>query len=85
MSPEHGHKTTIDRLVMVANQISRNFARQGEAKAVAATADYLKKFWEPRMRHAIIGHAAAGGAGLDPFALKAVQMLAQDTPAPQRP
>lgn len=72
------HKSSTDRLVMMANQISRFFAHGGEAKAVPAIADHLKKFWEPRMRRAIIAHLAAGGAGLDPFALKAVENLARE-------
>lgn len=77
MSHEAAHRSSTERLVMMANQISRFFAHQGEAQAVTAIADHLKKFWEPRMRRAILAHLAAGGAGLDPLALKAVQSLAQ--------
>lgn len=80
MSHEPGaHKSSTDRLVMMANQISRFFAHGGEAKAVPAIADHLKKFWEPRMRRAIIAHVAEGGGGLDPFARRAVQTLAQES------
>jgi formate dehydrogenase subunit delta len=79
MSHEPGHTSGTDRLVMMANQISRAFAHSGEAKAVAATLDHLRKFWEPRMRAAIIAHVEKGGAGLDPYALKAVQRLAQSS------
>lgn len=69
MSPE--------KLVYMANQISKFFANQGEAKAVAAIADHIRRFWDPRMRVAIIEHFAAGGAGLDPFVAKAVASLAE--------
>lgn len=78
MSHDTPHRSSIERLVMMANQISRNFAHAGEEHAVAATADHLKQFWEPRMRGAIIAHVAAGGGGLSSLALKAVQSLAAD-------
>jgi len=64
-----------DKLVYMANQIGKFFAHQGEEKAIAGIADHLAKFWDPRMRSAILAHLAAGGAGLDPLALKAVESL----------
>jgi formate dehydrogenase subunit delta len=64
-----------DKLVYMANQIGKFFAHQGEAKAVAGIADHIARFWDPRMRTAIFAHVDAGGAGLDPFVLKAVQSL----------
>jgi formate dehydrogenase subunit delta len=79
MSPEGGHKGSAERLVMMANQIAGFFAHGGEAKAVPQIANHLKKFWDPRMRRAIIAHVEAGGGGLTPFALKAVQSLAEDS------
>jgi formate dehydrogenase subunit delta len=69
-----------DKLVYMANQIGKFFAHEAEDKAVADTADHLQKFWDPRMRKAILVHLATGGAGLDPIALKAIAML-QDTRA----
>ncbi|MDP1839978.1 MAG: formate dehydrogenase subunit delta [Reyranella sp.] len=53
------------KLVMMANQIGKFFAAQRGADPVAAIADHLDKFWEPRMRTEIVAHVAAGGAGLD--------------------
>jgi formate dehydrogenase subunit delta len=64
-----------DKLVYMANQIGKFFAHETEDKAVADTADHLKKFWDPRMRKEILAYLAAGGAGLDPIALKAVTAL----------
>jgi formate dehydrogenase subunit delta len=64
-----------DKLVTMANQIGRFFAAQGEAQAVAGIADHLEKFWDPRMRRAILAHVAAGGAGLDPLVRRAVESL----------
>jgi len=43
---------------------------------VAGIADHLRSFWTPKMRRQIADHAAAGGAGLDPLTLEAVQLLA---------
>jgi len=64
-----------DKLVTMANQIGRFFANQGEDKAAPAIADHIGKFWDPRMRSAIIAHLQTGGAGLDPIVAKAVAML----------
>lgn len=64
-----------DRLILMANQIARAFASQGEDKAVPEIADHIVKFWDPRMRANIAAHVAAGGEGLHPLALKALQSL----------
>jgi formate dehydrogenase subunit delta len=64
-----------DRLVYMANQIGRFFAHQPAEKAVASTADHLKKFWDPRMRAAIFAHVDKGGTGLEPIALAAVRTI----------
>ena len=63
-------------LVYVANQIGKFFARQPADKAVAAIVDHLFKYWDPRMRKAIVAHLEQhGGAGLDPNALAAVEKV----------
>ena len=65
-----------DRLVLMANQIARNYAVEGEERAVRQTAAHIQKFWEPRMRAAITAHVKdTGGKGLDDYALKAVKEL----------
>jgi len=64
------------KLVYMANQIAKYFASQGQAEAVAGTADHIKKFWDPRMRAAIFAHLEAGGVGLDPVARRAIEDLA---------
>ncbi|MDX2257928.1 MAG: formate dehydrogenase subunit delta [Hyphomicrobiaceae bacterium] len=64
-----------DKLVMMANQIARNLAVYGEAKAAAGTAEHIAKFWDPRMRAGIAARLAAGGAGLDPVARRAIASL----------
>ena len=64
-----------DKLVHMANQIGAFFRTQGEAAAVAGTAEHLKKFWDPRMLAAIFAHVDAGGAGLDPKVRLAIEQL----------
>jgi len=59
----------------MANQIGKFFASQGDEKAVPLIADHLVKFWDPRMRKAIVAHLAEGGAGLDPSVRQAVDSL----------
>ena len=64
-----------EKLAMMANQIARNLAVQGADKAPALTADHITRFWDPRMRAALLAYAAGGGA-LDPGAAAAVDLLA---------
>jgi formate dehydrogenase subunit delta len=59
----------------MANQIGKFFVSQGQDKAPAAIAEYLTKFWDPRMRSAIVAHLDAGGVGLDPLVRHAVEKL----------
>jgi formate dehydrogenase subunit delta len=75
---ETHHRSTDERLVMMANQIGRFFAYRGEAQAVADIATHLKQFWDPRMRRGIQAYVEAGGGGLDPFPLQAVRRLSDD-------
>jgi formate dehydrogenase subunit delta len=67
-----------DKLVYMANQIGRFFANQGEDKAVAAIADHIRKFWEPRMREQIVARHRADASVFAPFVAKAVASLEID-------
>jgi len=64
-----------ERLVMMANQIAKFFAAQGEARAVPQIASHIQQFWDPRMRKEITLYVAQGGSGLDPLALEAIKRL----------
>ncbi|MDE2457933.1 MAG: formate dehydrogenase subunit delta [Rhodospirillales bacterium] len=72
---------TIDRLVYMANQISKAFAQNPEPKAVEEISNHLKKFWEKRMLAQIFAHLDAGGEGMDPLAKKAVAVLQRNAQA----
>ena len=61
----------MSQLIRMANQIARNFAAQGEAAAVAQTAQHIRDYWDPRMKAAIL----ADGDGLEPLARAAVDRL----------
>lgn len=73
----HAHSPT-DALVRMANDIGKFFRSQGEERGVPGIADHILKFWEPRMKKQIFAHLDAGGAGLDPLPLKALQKLKTD-------
>jgi formate dehydrogenase subunit delta len=64
-----------DRLIYMANQIGKFFESQGHDKAVPGIAEHIRKFWDPRMRKAILAHLAAGGAGLDSEVREALATL----------
>jgi formate dehydrogenase subunit delta len=64
-----------DRLIYMANQIGDFFRSQGADKAVPGITEHIKKFWDPRMRSAILAHLEAGGSGLQPDVRAAVEAL----------
>ena len=64
-----------DKLVYMANQIGKFFHSQGRTKAVPGIAEHVRKFWDPRMRAAILSHLDRGGAGLDPEVREAIATL----------
>lgn len=71
-----------DKLVMMANQIGKFFASQGEATAADGIATHLRRFWDPRMRRALVAHWRAGQAeGLDKLPRQAVERLAAELAA----
>ncbi|BAL27164.1 formate dehydrogenase subunit delta [Azoarcus sp. KH32C] len=69
----------IDHLVKMANQIGRFFeAWPDRAAARREVADHLTRFWEPRLRNALIERLTTDGAariGATPLVAEAVAML----------
>jgi formate dehydrogenase subunit delta len=68
----------LPKLNRMANQIAQAFAANGEDKAVAATAEHIWKFWDPRMKAAIFGDDLTG---LSPIAKAAIEQLKADAAA----
>jgi formate dehydrogenase subunit delta len=65
----------IDNLIKMANQIGGFFeAMPDRDEALADIASHLKRFWEPRMRRALLAHVDAtdGGDGIIPIVQAAV-------------
>jgi formate dehydrogenase subunit delta len=66
----------IERLVAMANDIAAFFdAEPDKAAAAEGVRFHMSRFWEARMRRAIIAHVQGGGAGLTPTAIAAVRKL----------
>jgi formate dehydrogenase subunit delta len=70
----------VERLVAMANDIAAFFDAEAD-KAVAAEGVrfHMSRFWEPRMRRAIIAHVQGGGSGLTPTARAGIEKLAPVT------
>lgn len=62
----------IERLRYMAEQIAREFKAQGEAEAIAATAEHIRLFWDPRMKAALL---ADERSALSPIVAAALQQV----------
>ncbi len=64
----------IDNLVHMANRMGDFFqAMPDRAEAQHGLADHIRKFWDPRMRKALVAHIeSTGGGALHPFVLEAL-------------
>lgn len=69
----------IARLHYMIDQIARNMAARGHDLAVAATADHVAAFWEPRMKAALF---ASDRSALSAIARDAVEWLERDANPP---
>jgi formate dehydrogenase subunit delta len=64
-------------LVKMANQIGAFFhAESGPEAAPADIARHIQRFWDRRMKAAIVAHLTAGGEGLNPEVRRAVELVA---------
>lgn len=64
------------RLVTMVNDIAAYFASEPDRDAaVQSIALHLRRFWAPRLRHAIAAHLAEGGVGLGELARDGVRAL----------
>ncbi|WGV15365.1 formate dehydrogenase subunit delta [Fuscovulum ytuae] len=69
-----------EKLIYMANQISKFFESKPEAEGVAGIAAHINDFWEPRMRRHFFEVVDAGGAGLRPLVLAASAKIKRPVP-----
>lgn len=70
----------VDHLVKMANEIGAFFAGASPPEqAPRDVATHLRRYWEPRMRQAMLAHFEQGGAGLTELARSAVAILAAES------
>jgi formate dehydrogenase subunit delta len=62
-------------MIRMANQIAAFFNGSGPEVAVRDAAEHINKFWDPRMRTALLAHLNAGGEGLDPTIVKTAPLI----------
>lgn len=77
----------VDNLVQMANRIGDFFeAMPDPAEARDGIADHLMRFWERRMREAIVAHVdAEGGRGLKPIVVEAIARRRAQLAGPAAP
>ncbi len=64
----------IQHLVKMANQIGQFFeAEPDREQAILDIGTHLKRFWDPRMRAAILAHNDQGGDGLKEIVALAIK------------
>jgi formate dehydrogenase subunit delta len=67
----------VEPLIAWANDIATFFDTSTDKEAaIEGVRHHMSRFWDPRMRRAMIAHVQAGGAGLSPTAVAAVKALA---------
>ncbi len=72
----------VDNLVKMANEIASFFATESPPeRAPRDVATHLRRYWEPRMRLAMLEHYRRGAAGLTDLARAGVAILAAEAAA----
>ncbi|MES1923673.1 formate dehydrogenase subunit delta [Salinisphaera sp. T31B1] len=64
-----------DKMVRQANQIADYFKVYPQQRAEEGVEGHIRKFWEPRMKAQLLAYAAAGGEGLHPLVLAAIDSI----------
>ena len=78
--------TSIEELIRMANQIGQfHQSFPDRAEGLNGTAMHIRRFWDPRMRRALLAHVdETGGSGLDEIVLSAIQTYRHELLAPER-
>ena len=63
----------VHKLVKMANEIASFFESDPDPQAVSdGIAGHIRRFWDPRMRRALLAHIDANGEGCKPAVLTAI-------------
>jgi formate dehydrogenase subunit delta len=68
-------RDALDTLVRMANQIAANVPHDSDAEAAQLVATHLRSFWAPPMRADLLAYVDGGGAGVDPIARAALDLI----------
>ncbi|MEZ5679821.1 MAG: formate dehydrogenase subunit delta [Erythrobacter sp.] len=69
---------TRESVIRMANQIARNFAVHGDARAIEETAAHIRLFWDPRMKKQAFELLHEPDCGLSGQARAALSQLANE-------
>ena len=64
------------KMIHMANEIARFWEPYPHDEALAAVADHLRKFWEPRFRRQLVEYASSDGDGLHALVKEAAVVVA---------
>ncbi|WP_232664891.1 formate dehydrogenase subunit delta [Pseudonocardia sp. TRM90224] len=67
--------TTLPSFVRLANDIAVQFAHRPVEEAASEIAGHVRAFWDPRMRRDLYAFVERGDEGLEPAAVRAVEIL----------
>jgi len=81
----HSPRSALPPEIRLGHDVTRNLAAHLPPQAAAeAVATHLRKFWDPRMRRAIVGYVRSGDERVDPLLAEAVRRyLAGDIDRPE--
>ena len=66
----------IKRLVGMVNDIARFYTAEPDREvALDEIASHITRFWDPRMRRALVDHVVGGGEGLSDLAREAAKRV----------
>ena len=61
-------------MIRMANQIADFFKGYDRNSATTEMADHINRFWEPRMRIALLSYIEKGGEGMHPLVIESAHL-----------
>jgi formate dehydrogenase subunit delta len=69
------NNASLNKLIYMANQIGKAFARRTHEEAISEISSHIKKFWEKRMLAQIFLYLDEDGSELDELPKQSLQKL----------